>query len=250
MILTAQWVRSRALDCAGVNAHLYRSRGIQLPGWIRDDERALARQVEKQFQHPGELVGSRLHVPPGGNDVLAFLDVIASEDVTIVHLERLLGARPRGSALKPDETRAWVLEEAAARCRAGPSMALAIKTVFVELEKAMLALFKSGRGEGPLRIRVEPTEGGNVYSMERDSVLRLERIHGSGWTGPRVRVGDTEAHDFSAVRGEDVRDHFLETLTGLDQTYVRNLGGAEFFDVASGRVLRRWPPEHQGDGGS
>ncbi len=70
-----------------------------------------------------------------------------------------------------------------------------------------------------------------------------------GWAGPRVRVGSAEASDFRAVRGEDVRDQLVEVLTGLDRTYVRNLGGAEFVDAATGRVLRRWPQD-QDDGTS
>jgi len=143
-----------------------------------------------------------------------------------------------------------VWDRAVARYQASPSMALVIKTVFTDLENALLALFKSGRGEGPLRIRVESTEGGSIYSVDGDSRLRLERVHGFGWTGPRVRVGLMEAQDFMAVHGEDVRDHLIEVLTGLNRTYIENLGGVEFFDVATGRVLREWPSGDQPKGGA
>lgn len=171
--------------------------------------------------------------------MLAFLDVVASEDFTAAQLQRLLAARPRGSALEPGKTHVWTAEGGAARYQASPSLTHVIKTIFLELEKVMVALFTTGRGDGPLRIRAEPTEGGKIYSMDRDSLLRLSRIHGFGWTGPRVRVGTMEAHDFEVVRGEDVR--LIESLTGLDQTYVRNLGGAEFVDADTGRILRSWP---------
>jgi hypothetical protein len=241
MILAAQWVRSQALDCSGVNAYLYRSPGSPVPLWIHDDERALGQQVEEQFRHPGQFIGSRFDVPPGGNDVLAFLDVIANEDVTLDQLERLLAARPRGSELKPCVTQVWVRDEAVARYQAGLKMAAVIRTVFAQLADVMLALFKSGRGEGPLRILVEQSEGGSTYSMDHDSRSRLERIHGVGWPGPRVRVGMIEAQDFRTVHGEDVRDHLIEVLTGLSRTHVENLGGAEFFDVATRQVLRQWP---------
>jgi hypothetical protein len=249
MILTAQWVRSLTLGSSGVNAYFYRSPGFQAPVWNHGDEDGLRLQIDGQFQHPGALIGSHLHVPPGGNDVLAFLDVIASEDVTIADLATLLGAGPRGSELRPGETRAWALGNAAARYQADHSLAQVMKTVFVELQKVMLGLFKTGRGEGPLRVQVERAEGGRVFSIDSDSVSRLLRIHGSGWRAPRVSVGDSEADDFKEVRGEDVQDHLVEVLTGLDQAYIRNLGGAEFFDAASGRVLHQWPPDDQEDSG-
>ncbi|MBI5542247.1 MAG: hypothetical protein HY901_00035 [Deltaproteobacteria bacterium] len=113
----------------------------------------------------------------------------------------------------------------------------------------LAALFESGKGEGPLRVRVEPTEDGNAYSVESASRLRLEGIHGAGWTGPTVRVGHAEANDFRKLRGEDVREQLLEVLMGLDQTYIRNLGGAEYVDAANGTVVFRWPDTTSQEGG-
>src|SRR6185295_934380 len=238
------WVRSEALDCSGVNVHLYRSPNFQSPPWSPDDEAALARQFEDSFKRPGALVGSRFHVPPGGNDVLAFLDVIASESITRDQLEELLAARP--VELKAGETLIWARAGAAARFQASESMADVTKTVFGELKKGMVALFKDGHGEGPLRIQVEATPEGSIYSLDPESVSRLVRIHGADWTGPRVNVDDAVAHDFKSAHGKDVRDHLVAVLTGLDEVYVRNLGGVQFVDHA-GRVLRRWP---QADGGN
>jgi hypothetical protein len=93
MYVTAHLVRSREGD-EGINAFLH-VHGPQLP-WP-EDAAPLADTA------PGKIVHRRIDIPPGGNQVRAYLDVLAPDESSRDEIERALAefARDLGERRNP-----------------------------------------------------------------------------------------------------------------------------------------------------
>jgi hypothetical protein len=83
MLLTAQRVMSPVSHRQGVNVYQYQHGPY---AWER---------VPNEFlpeANPGELVAQWIHLPPGGNRVVSFLDVVAPDHIGGVELHQLLAS--------------------------------------------------------------------------------------------------------------------------------------------------------------
>lgn len=242
ILLTAQYVRSDRLDVQGINAHLHRRLGKGLPPWSTE-ERVLASQIDEIVAESGVPDASTLQVPPGGNSVLAFLDVVAYDDTASDELVALLN---QGPTRREQSHIAWQNSAGtgAAHYFVSNAMELNWLTVFGLLRNQLLSLFKRGQGDGPLRVIAERSEAGERYRLDQDSMLRMARLHGAGWQAPTVQVSSEDAEDFRRLNQYDMRVAIIDVLTGLDATYVKALGGIVFVRP-SGEPVFQWPPDQK-----
>ncbi|HEY3356067.1 MAG TPA: hypothetical protein VGQ83_22635 [Polyangia bacterium] len=81
MYVTAHWVKRQ--DEEGINAFLHAHGGTPLP----TDVGLLSRVPEET---PGRLVAQRAQLPPGGNVVRAYLDVVAPDGTSVVEVRGVL----------------------------------------------------------------------------------------------------------------------------------------------------------------
>jgi hypothetical protein len=99
MFLTAQRVLSPATRQRGVNVYQY------LHGshpWTRVPDRFLP------DVNPGELVAQWIELPPGGNRIVSFLDVVAPDHIGAVELQQRLTSLKHRVRLPDNPTRAYL----------------------------------------------------------------------------------------------------------------------------------------------
>jgi hypothetical protein len=230
MYLTAQRVRSLGFQSSAVNAFLHQRTGVALPS---GDPR---REVAAVSQDPGDLVSMSLSMPPGGNAVEAFVDVIAEDSFGAPELVRALDLGRRGLAAAREG--AWSAPGALARFYVQPNLDL--RATFEDLAQVATKLLSSPRTmHSPLTIVVERVGDATYYHLDETGLDRMRRIHGPNWRSPRLRASDDIAADF-AVYNDDLREHIIDTVTGMDRHYVRALGGVRFVTV-SGDERGHWP---------
>lgn len=223
--LTSQLVRSSRFKQSGVNAFRHHKPGPIPAGEPRDVLGTVA-------EDPGEVAAVSVTIPPGGNSVEAFLDIVADDglkdlDAALADFRAsVLGARTNDQT---DRVRNAVIRFYAIGDRTAK---------YDQLGGAVLALH-AGRETGPLVVIVGRHEEATILSLDQGSVDRLRRFHGTAWNAPRLRIADDVAAAFEQYVG-DIKEHLVAVLTGLDLHYVRGLGGVQFRS-AEGRVLGQWP---------
>lgn len=89
MYLTAHRVRAPSSDVTGINVFLH-THGGGGPFAAGHTGEALLEDVT--HRHPGELSREDLQVPPGGNTVLSYLDLVAPDGTPREALDRALDA--------------------------------------------------------------------------------------------------------------------------------------------------------------
>lgn len=230
--LTAQRVHSRRLDIAGINAYWHMAAEVtREPG---ESELMLVRRVS---ENPGSLLGMRAEVPPGGNTVQAFLDVVTSTQVAASRLEKaLLGIRNEiVSGAAPEKIRST--DGCLVSFYVSPS--LGADSIYGDLVSAVVSLLDAP-GSDPLRIVIEANGEATRYRLDDRSAERIAIFHPPDWKSPRVDVPRDVEDDFSLLHGE-IREHLIEVLTGIDRDHVRGLGGIQYVS-STGKELGRWPP--------
>jgi hypothetical protein len=149
MYLTAHLIRSNE-GAEGINSFIHSHQGMAWPA-----DAALLPE-----QNPGSIVHADVSVPPGGNRVRAYLDVLGPDDLNRVEIEGAL------SALRDDLTERrnpTVFRHARVTVRFGTELGLeAMRGQQLEmLEQAALALFQKARRSSPARTATKnkPSDG-------------------------------------------------------------------------------------------
>jgi hypothetical protein len=229
--LTAQRVRSASLRTSGVNAFLHRPAGPVPAG---PDSLRIVDQVS---QDPGEVVGMSVIVPPGGNAVEAFLDLVVDDALDQGTLTSILSAI--GDAVhRATSNEVWGNAAPGALFRLYALPSLDLPATYRELAEGAIAVFTSP-ATTPIRIIVERDTDAATYFVDDASAERLRCIHGPNWAVPRLRVAHDVGDDFRFFHG-DLTGHLIEVATGLALHYVRGLGGVVFID-RTGQELGLWP---------
>jgi len=274
VFLTAQLVRT-ADGHEGINAFAFLHGNIALPVG-RDGAPDVAYVAEFE---PGRCVLEDAEIPPGGNVVLAYIDVAARDDTPDSQVKRVLDSLRRDEAtpdcMFADAPNAEGVSRAAAWYRPmirrdeksavvlrfsilGQSVApLKYTDVFSRLRVRIMELIRSraqmGRHPpGPYVLWLRALPGGMELSLPAATRARLPRS--AARIGRLLLPADLLVHFPGEVRAALVEGALA--LLGRDRKRVRTEGGMRFVDpesgrelfkadVASSRVAEGQPPAHR-----
>jgi hypothetical protein len=234
MYLASQRVRSR--DRSGINVFLYRHRDGDIP-W--EDPKRIVENM------PGELASSEVEVPPGGNEVLSFLDIVAMDGTDPLALQNLV-ERLRDVAVRTGVAAADGVGVRFAMTGNGQA-----DREWVELAGRALQLLAhppplKWRSEDGLVIVREADTSGLVFTLTSASVAKLRELLGSRWTPPRVHVSHETMSDWSNA-GFDVYEQLVMVATGYRLAELLPLGRVRVED-SRGELVWEWPATHPGLG--
>jgi len=214
MYVTAQRVRRRT--ASGINAFLHDAPNLNQVDWEEFDRG----EVEI-----GELLRQHAAVPPGGNSVLSFLDVIGPGELTVQQLAGL----PETQTTQPTEHGcAWHLAELTARYSwcGGDRQRPALDEELRELVEAVTALIRATDRQ-PLEIVRTLSSDGLVFELAPGSVERLRARHGDDWRAPRVRLPTLQLDQWRSQGAARLDDQVIKVLTGLTDEELVAEGGVK-----------------------
>lgn len=201
----------------------------------------ISETLEAVAKNPGRVIGCSIAIPPGGNEVESYLDLLISEPSEIeaalqeAHLKIADSASPERSSVQVEAA----LQQGMFRfsCDEGIEPLAA-------LEQLKSAARTSQEAPAPLRIfsTQEVGERGGAllfYRLEQPTVERLRKLHGSDWQDSPVRVHEDVHHQFVDIHGP-LMPHIIEVLTGLNEKDIEGLGGL-ILTSSSGEVTELVP---------
>ncbi|MCA2977643.1 MAG: hypothetical protein INH37_05115 [Myxococcaceae bacterium] len=233
--LTAQKVVSPATGQTGINSFRYAN--------------AAVRSFELlQTADVGELEAQHVEVPPGGNDILCYLDVLAPDAAQPAAINQVLEAlqkawskERRGSA-EIDEVRALFVP--------GRTPAEAVSGELEGLVRGLLTVAAAAPSPAPLEthpitILVSAQPEGRRYALDQESARRLRVVNGPEWRQASVSVAEDVASDFAKLAAPnfgELNHSLVLTLTGLDVRRLHaNFGGVRFVAQPGGQTIWEWP---------
>ncbi len=239
MYLTSQRVSAPGDARTGINTYLYRhAEVVSSIDWNRPD---LARIVD---EFPGTLVANEAEVPPGGNSIRSYLDIVASDST---HQDEIDQALQQFDKEWSASRMGQVIHMGGVALRLGLELWLEARAQeeLRELSRHALALLRKPASSAweanePLQIFVSMVGGGRSYTLDEPSRRRLEAKHGADWHPPQLVM--TPAVQAPMVPNPvDLCQHIAPVLTGLALDELVPLGGIRFVDEPSGSLLWEWP---------
>jgi hypothetical protein len=237
MYLTAQRVRSK--EAEGINVFRYVHRDMPVPS-APDGELA----PDKVLSPPGYLVDYSADVPPGGNDVLSFLEVVGPDDVSSQEIvERLQETEAALASSELPQT--WFKQVKSLVVRfnviglSGEPARQEFGALFGRL-RAHLAKPMPPKGGGPVELRLIKTSEGSSLRLEHDSLLRLQREQLAP-AATSISAAFEVADDFRRSYGAFL-PHAIAALIGRDLHELVARGGVRVLDERDQIVWERLPP--------
>jgi len=238
MYLTSQRVSAPGDAPTGINTFLYKHEGTDTGiDWNVPD---LVRIVDEL---PGTPVSNDIEVPPGGNVVRSYLDIVAPDTIEV---EAIRVALQQFEKQWSPSQMAQAIRVGGVALRLGMELRLesrALEELRSLVERSLRLLGRAHQlrteASAPLRILVTRDAQARSYALDEASLVRLQLIHGPMWKPPRVSV----SHDVQApLPGEPVEfySHLAPLVTGLPLDALVPLGGLRFTD-SEGTVLWEWP---------
>jgi hypothetical protein len=230
-------VRNPVRQWQGVNALLYEEPDDSVPLPQPSTTRAALQSIEGYAAAGKTLRGSSKDVPPGGNAVDAYIDVVVAGDIAADVLDRV-EQRTREELEDPAaaETIAWAEGGVLVRAYVRPDKNPA-ETLGQLMAAARDLVANPRRTQPPIRIREIRGPDGVVFELDEQSMKRLRALHGAEWTAPRVGISDDVREAFEKLHG-DIHDQLAVVMTGIDRSYLTRLGGVEVIDE---RDFVIWP---------
>lgn len=233
--LTAQKVVSPATGQTGINAFRYAKAAVRSFELMQTDD-------------PGELEAQQIAVPPGGNDVLCYLDVLAPDGAqpsaisqALDALRKTWSAHQQGIA-EVDEVRALFVP--------GRTPAVAVSKELEALVRGVLSVAEAAPSPAPLEthpitILVSAQPDGRRYELDQESARRLRVVNGPEWQQASVSVAGDVAADFAKVGAPtfgELNHSLVLTLTRLDVLRLHAIfGGVRFVSQPGGKTIWEWP---------
>lgn len=240
MYLTSQRVCAPGGGRTDINTFLYRHEE-SVPGvdWSRPD---LIRVVDT---FPGTLVAADTRIPPGGNQVWSYLDIVAADSTAAEELD--LALRQFAREWSP-ERMARVVQVGKVAMRLDlvePSRQAHALEELEELSQRALGLLHNPAPSGwattePLRVIVKEYGGEHKYALDAASRARLQSRHEPGWLPASITVAH-EDRAAMACNPVTLCLHVAPLLTKLDLDELIPFGGIRFVEESSGEVLWEWP---------
>lgn len=227
--LTAQKVVS-ATGNSGVNTFRYKGADV------RSLERLSAGDI-------GTLDAQRVEVPPGGNEVVCYLDVIAPDAMSSPVIGRALESLRR--SWSPEQHSSVGEGDVQAAFTPGNLPSDSARTELDSLIDHLMAIAQADpaplpRETRPITILVSVVSDGRRYALQEDSEQRLRALHGPEWRPMSVTLGDP-APTAVPIIGE-LNASLVVPLTGLDVLRLYDeFGGVRLVQMPGGAVLWEWP---------
>lgn len=229
MYATAQRVVSPT-GPQGVNAYLYRHGEEEARiDWRRVDPGELTSSL------PGMMVAQKTEIPPGGNHVRSFLDVVGpdstSPDRIAEALRQFADSAPRECPFRSGDL--------SIQFSADYGLAGAEKREIEALSGRILAVLSAPAerpAQEPLRIDLYALPGSLVCALEPRDLARLADEQPRKWVSAEVRLEHTTEDDVR-LYGQDYLLEIAKVLTGLPADRLASLGGVRFVAHASNEVL-------------
>ncbi|HYO66004.1 MAG TPA: hypothetical protein VEU33_07980 [Archangium sp.] len=239
MYLTSQRVSAPGDARTGINTYLYRhEQAVPSIDWSRPD---LARIVD---EFPGTLVAHDMKVPPGGNLIRSYLDIVAPDST---HVDEIDLALQQFDKEWLDSRAGQVIQVRGVALRLGLELRLeahAQEELRALSEHALVLLRKPTSSDWeanePLVAVVSTEAGGRSYGLDESSRKRLQARHGADWRPTRLSVTQ-EVQTVMTPNPVDLCLHVAPVLTGLALDELVPLGGIRFVDKPSGNLLWEWP---------
>ncbi|HEX8703925.1 MAG TPA: hypothetical protein VF815_34155 [Myxococcaceae bacterium] len=200
-------------------------------------------KIAEEF--PGTLVSRQIEVPPGGNDVHSYLDIVCSDTARVEDIEAALDEYEQTWAASRLASVVHLREIAVRlgmQLRHEPQALQELRT----LRESALKLLRSPsqplsewESQPPLRVLIEPEGGSNRYLLDESSLVRLQSIHGTAWREAEVSVSSA-IHEQLMTRPASTCPHLASLLTCLPLDSLLPLGGIRF-EQESGKLLWEWP---------
>ncbi|MBI5480560.1 MAG: hypothetical protein HY906_17010 [Deltaproteobacteria bacterium] len=235
LYLTAQRVVSSETGRTGINAFRYANAAVRSFEFL-------------QTSDVGVLEAQVIEVPPGGNDILCYIDVLAPDGTPPAGIKPVLEALGQGwskgrrGTAEVDDVRALFVP--------GRAPAEAAREELDALVRGLLAVADAAPSQPPTEARpitilVSARPDGLRYALSPESAQRLRRLNGPDWRQVSVTVADDVAADFARVAQPafgELNRSLVRTLTGVDVLRLHSeFGGVRFVEQASGKTLWEWP---------
>ena len=241
MLVSAQRVRKANSGREGVNVSLWKHHE---PVPRTDDAK-----IDLEFistLSPGRYEAEHVELAPGGNPVLAYLDIATEDAAPRALVERALATFAQTIG---DPRPAWVFDtDPKIAVRFGGALHYFLtqnpRAAFDELSRHSLDLLahptkpKWIEGE-PLDVRLRREANRSSFSLTGGSGKRVSALGGQPF-GIAISIEHGVWEDFAASFGE-VFPHIVPTLTGLRLEDLPALGGVRVLQDPGGQVLWRWP---------
>jgi hypothetical protein len=194
---------------------------------------------------PGTLIAESYDVPPGGNAVMAFLDVVAVDGIGF---ERLSGALDIFGTMVASQPAPIVATINGVGMRFGCDLGLApvASKEFDRLKNRVFEILHAERtvansAQEPLDVLVVFAEDGYAFELSPRSAARVREAHRAGeWEPARFHVDPDVMMDFQDMYG-DLVPHIVSGLTNLRLEKVIAMGGVRLVNRATLKEIRRWP---------
>jgi hypothetical protein len=231
MYFAAQRVEAPKRNTEGINVLVYRHASI-LDQPV--DFEAVAR-------NPGPLLLQLSSIPPGGNTVTSYLDVVTPEQLTMAQIAETIDQLAAAYPDKSDPLDGWAKDRVHMRFYAHSYHHPDPPREFRRLKDRVLLVLGSGLMTGerrlapiqpapnPLRIHAQRDAHGTRYSLDAQSRTYVRRLR------PEFEVPDTlgvtkdnEDH-MRALYGADVYREFASILTGLTLDQINAVAGLRIY---------------------
>jgi hypothetical protein len=237
MYVTAHVVRASRFDGRrGVNAFSH------LVTTALDDAISVSATFELIAQDAGRLAGCFIELPPGGNEVESYLDLLVPEQSQVEAALQEARLKIVDSASLPNPPLHIEASIQHGMFRFSGAEGWEPLAVFEQLKDS--ALRASREAQAPLRIYTTQEmaeDGGEVlfFRLEPPTAERLRKIHGSDWRALPVGVHEDVHHQFVDTHGP-LMPRIIEVLTGLSEKDIEGLGGLVVVSP-SGEISRPVP---------
>lgn len=237
MLLTAQRVRS-ADGRIGVNAFrfMHGSHAAQI------DWNALKpNQIEGIFALPAKLDAELIEVAPGGNEVLAFIDVAGPDEVKP---QAVVQAVSSTSGLGGAQSGAigWGVIVNSGRAASLPPDGGLVRVALLQklLEVLRLPPNPEWRQRAPLQLAMTQWPVGSAWILQLtdESAARVRERLGTGWAKPVVEASAEAVSELKQLDSASL-GHALAEAAGVTPELALELGGIELHQEE--RALLRWP---------
>lgn len=236
MLLSAQRVRSPD-GRIGVNAFRFKH-GASISGI--DWTSMKPHEFERLFSLPATLDAEIIEVAPGGNEVLAFIDVAGPDDLGSKPVVKALGSvwgLPSNGGVV-----GWGVvvhrRQAAGQPRDGglPHIALTNKL----LDVLRLPANAEWRQRAPLQLAMTRWPAGTSWLLQLTdgSAARVRERMGIGWARPVIEASQEVVEELKRLDSVEL-GHALAAAAGVTPEFALEMGGIELH--LDERVLRTWP---------
>lgn len=190
--------------------------------------------LERASNAPGKLVACALDLPPGGNEVDAYLDLLYDSSMelpdALAKIRQRIEKTSSNRLVEHIDRKLFFSFYASSR--------VSREEALRRIGEALLAAAR-GPKPGPIRIIAERAAELWLFQLDAQSEDRLRKVHGADWSSMPLRVHVDVADDFTQLHGS-LFPHVVEVLSQLAPRHLEGLGGV-LVETREGKILLQLP---------